>query len=178
MPSAGDRARRGPSGEPLFFGMPIELRELHGPAIERVIPLLALAEPQEEALRWGLAHLSDTVYAVEDDGVLVGAVSMRWRGEPAEIEELAVAETRQGRGYGRAIVEAIMAEARRRGKRAVDVGTPNASIGNIAFYQKCGFRMERIRRDYFAYYEHYYGGARVENGIEVRDLVMFRRAVE
>ena len=157
--------------------MPITLRELRGPEIETVIPLLVLAEPQEEALRWGLAHLSDTVYAVEDAGVLVGAVSMRWRSDPAEIEELAVAEAQQGRGYGRAIVEALVAEARRRGKRALDVGTPNASIDNIAFYQKCGFRMERIRRDYFAYYEHYYGGPRFENGIEVRDLVMFRREV-
>jgi hypothetical protein len=46
------------------------------------------------------------------------------------------------------------------------VGTSNASIGNIAFYQKCGFRMERVRKDYFWYDR----SGRVENWIGVRDF--------
>jgi RimJ/RimL family protein N-acetyltransferase len=62
----------------------------------------------------------------------------------------------------------------RRGKRAVEVGTANASIGNLAFYQKCGFRFDHVRRDYFSYYRE----PRVEHGIEVRDLVVFRYEID
>jgi predicted N-acetyltransferase YhbS len=56
--------------------------------------------------------------------------------------ELAVAPKRHGQGIGRAIVAWLIEEARRRGKTAVLVGTANSSIGNIAFYQKVGFRMD------------------------------------
>lgn len=155
--------------------MPLTIAELHGQEIEAVIPLLTLAEPEEDALRWGLAHLSDAVYAGYDAaGALVAAVSVRWRGDPVSIEELAVDPARHGEGIGRAVVGRVFDEARRRGKRAVVVGTTNAAIGNIAFYQKCGFRLHAVKRDYFAYYETYYGGVRVENGIPVRDMLVLR----
>jgi hypothetical protein len=41
---------------------------------------------------------------------------------------------------------------------------------NIAFYQKIGFRMDHVRKDYFRYYRepHY------ENGIQIRDMLVFR----
>jgi ribosomal protein S18 acetylase RimI-like enzyme len=158
--------------------MALTFTELASDAHDVIVPLLRLAEPEEGALRWGLAHLSDAAYRVDDDtGALVGAVSVRWRGADAEIEELAVEPTRQCEGIGRAIVEWVIDEARRRGKRAVVVGTANSSIGNIAFYQKCRFRMDRVRKDYFAYYEDYYGSVREEDGIVVRDMLVFRRPV-
>ncbi len=147
---------------------------------EALVPLLLLAEPSERALRWSLAHLSDAVYRLDapgapaggaGDGAPAGAVTMRWEGDPCEIVELAVAEGRQGQGLGRHFLDWIAGEARRRGKRAVEVGTANASLGNIAFYQRCGFRMHHVRRDYFTYYRT----PRVEHGIEVRDLLVFRR---
>lgn len=155
--------------------MPLTIVELSGGEVEAVVPLLVLAEPEEDALRWGLAHLSDAVHAAYDDaGALVAAVSVRWGGEPVSIEELAVDPARQGEGIGRAVVAWVLDEAGRRGKRAVTVGTTNAAIGNIAFYQKCGFRLHAVKRDYFSYYERYYGGVRVENGIPVRDMVVLR----
>ena len=62
-------------------------------------------------------------------------------------------------------------EASRRGKRAIEVGTANASIGKLAFYQRCGFRFDHVRRDPFRYHRT----PLYENGIEIRDLVVFRR---
>jgi GNAT superfamily N-acetyltransferase len=150
--------------------MNITVREATQPEIEQVIPLLLLAEPWEPALRWGLEHLSDAVYRMDEDGQMVGAVSVQWRGDPCEIEELGVDPARQGQGLGRQLVEWVIEEARRRSKSAVLVGTPNASIGNIAFYQRLGFRMDHIRKDYFRYYR----SPRYENGIQVRDLLVFR----
>jgi ribosomal protein S18 acetylase RimI-like enzyme len=138
--------------------------------IRALTPLLLLAEPSASALRWSLENLSDTVYRMDLRDALAGAATVRWEDEPSEIVELAVAAGVQGRGLGRRLVRWLLDEAVRRGRRVVEVGTSNASIGNIAFYQKCGFRMERVRKDYFWYDRT----GRVENGIEVRDLLVFR----
>ena len=146
------------------------IRQALPPEIERLIPLLLQAEESESALRWGLKNLVDAVYYAEQDGALVGAATMQWRNDPCEIMELAVAPDRQGQGIGRQIVAWLIDEAKKRGKSAVQVGTANASIGNIAFYQKLGFRMDHVRKDYFWYYRepHY------ENGIRIRDMLVFR----
>ena len=148
----------------------MEIRALAHDEIESVIPLLLLAEPSAGALRWSLEHLSDSVYGMESNGNWVGAATVRWKSEPSEILELAIAPERQGQGLGRQFIDWLIAEARRKGKKTVVVGTSNASIGNILFYQKCGFRMDHVRADYFWYYRT----PRYENGIQVRDLLVFR----
>ena len=139
-----------------------------------VVPLLLLAEPSASALEWSLDHLSDTAYRFDLGSTLVGAATMRWRDDPSELVELAVSAAHQGSGVGRGIIEWLVAEARRRGRRAIEVGTSSTSLGNVAFYQKCGFRPSAVRRDYFWYYR----GQRFENGIPVRDMFVFRYDVE
>ena len=148
--------------------MPI--RALQPNEVESVVPLLLLAEPSLGALRWSLKNLSEVVYGMEVDGEWVGAATMRWQSEPCEILELAIAEDRQGQGLGKQLVAWLVDEAKRRGKPELIVGTSNASVGNFLFYQKCGFRMDHVRRDYF-WYER---TPRYENGIQVRDLLVFR----
>jgi GNAT superfamily N-acetyltransferase len=150
--------------------MQLTIREAEPDEIEALIPILLQAEGSEGALRWSLAKLSDVVYRAELGGQLVGAATMQWRDDPCELIELAIAPDRHGQGLGRQLVAWLLEEARRRGKRQLLVGTANASIGNIAFYQKCGFRMDHIRKDYFWYYRepHY------ENGIQIRDMLVFQ----
>ena len=148
----------------------ITIREAHDDEIDQLIPLLLLAEPSERALRWGLSHLSDAVYRMDEDDQLVGAASIQWREDPCEIEELAIVPERQGQGLGRQFVTWIIAEARQRGKCRLFVGTPNSNITAIIFYQKCGMRMDHIRQDYFWYYrEPVY-----ENDIQAQDMLVFR----
>jgi GNAT superfamily N-acetyltransferase len=150
--------------------MTISIKEVDPEQYEAAYPLLLLAEPSESALRWSLANLSDTVYEVRADGEVIGAATMRWKADPPEIVELAVAADRQGKGFGKQIVKWLVGEARLRAKRQVIVGTANSSIGNIIFYQKCGFRMDHVRKDYFWYYRE----PILENGIRVRDMLVFR----
>jgi GNAT superfamily N-acetyltransferase len=150
--------------------MPIAIREVPKHERESVFPLLLLAEPSPGALRWSLGHLSDTVYRMDEDERLVGAATLRWRSDPCEIVELAIAPERQGQGLGRQFVMWLIGEAHRRGCAQLTVGTANASIGNILFYQKCGFRMDHVRPDYFWYYDE----PRYEHGIRARDLLVFR----
>jgi N-acetylglutamate synthase-like GNAT family acetyltransferase len=150
--------------------MTITIREAAGDEIDLLIPLLVQAEPSEGALRWSLAHLSDTAYRMDDEGQVIGAATMRWRSEPCEIVELAIALDRHGQGLGKQFVAWLVAEARGRGKREVLVGTGSASAGNIIFYQKCGFRMDHVRKDYFWYYDE----PIYEHGIRVLDMLVFR----
>ena len=48
------------------------------------------------------------------------------------------------------------------------VSTGDSSIGQLALYQKCGFRIESIERDYFI---RHYPEVIIENGIQCRDRI-------
>lgn len=145
------------------------IRETTKSDLDELMPLLLLAESSPRGLRWSLANLSDAIYRMDDDGALIGVATMSWD-DDAEIVELAIAPERQGRGLGKQLVAWLVDEARRRGKHGVIVGTSNASLDNIAFYQKCGFRMHAVRPDYFWYHDP----PEVEFGIAVRDMIVFR----
>jgi N-acetylglutamate synthase-like GNAT family acetyltransferase len=150
--------------------MPPDIREAREDELETLFPLLLLAEPSAGALRWGLENLSDTVYCMDAGGELVGAATMRWRRDPCEMLELAIRAERQGAGLGQQFVAWLVSEARRRGKPKIIVGTSTTSAANIIFYQKCGFRADCVRRDYFWYYDE----PVYENGLAVRDMLVFR----
>lgn len=150
--------------------MPITIREAQDDEIEALIPLLLEAEPLERALRWSLANLVDVIYRIDDAQKLIGVVTLQWRDEPAEIIDLAVHADRRGQGIGKKIIAWLLNEGRRRRRSEILVGTANSSIDNIAFYQKCGFRIDHVRKDYFWYYED----PLFEHGIRVRDMLVFR----
>jgi N-acetylglutamate synthase-like GNAT family acetyltransferase len=150
--------------------MNITIREARDDEIQELIPILRQAEESERALRWSLANLSDKVYRMDEDGQLIGAATMQWRSDPCEIMELAIAPEHHGQGFGRRFITWLIDEGQRRGKQRLLVGTANSSISNIAFYQKCGLRMDHIRHDYFWYYRE----PRYENGIQIRDMLVFR----
>ena len=150
--------------------MDIRIREAQASEIEALFPLLLLAEASESALHWSLDHLSDTVYVMHQANKSVGAATMRWDTEPCEIVELAIAPEHHGRGLGRQFLEWLIGEGRRRGRKEMLVGTANSSIGNISFYQKCGFRMDHVRKDYFWYHRE----QGYENGLPIRDMLVFR----
>lgn len=146
-----------------------------------LLPLLFLADSAEDHVR---AHLSDgTVYALRDDGgPVIGAVQCVERPDDpvapgtVELTLVAVAEEHQAKGVGRRMLALVLDELRVAGFRRVIVGTSNAGIGEIAYYQKCGFRLLAIERDYFDEARGY-DGTETENGIVHRDLVWFDQSL-
>ena len=135
---------------------------------ETLILLLEDALSSEPQRREMLADVSLTAYTASQNAEIVGAAVMRW-GDECEIELLAVAKSWRGQGIGRAVVAEIIEEARRRLVKRLRVGTGNFSLDNIAFYQKCGFRMSHIRRGYFDAVEP----PEFWQGIRLRDMLMF-----
>ncbi|MDQ2717395.1 MAG: GNAT family N-acetyltransferase [Chloroflexota bacterium] len=153
--------------------MPVTLHVAHANEIEALVPLLLAADEDEARIRATLADKMHTTYAARDGAQLIGAATMLWREDESEIVYIAVAATARTRGYGKAIIAALLDEARQRAARSVLVGTANSSLDTIAFYQKCGFRMDHVRRDYFDYIQP----AISERGILMRDMLVLRYAL-
>jgi ribosomal protein S18 acetylase RimI-like enzyme len=140
-----------------------------------LLPVLLDADEGEERIRAVLLDPACTAYAAWLDGQLAGAAVVRWEeDDSSEIVYIAVAAALRGHGYGKQIIQALQKELRQRGGRSLLVGTANSSLENIAFYQKCGFRMFEIRRNYFAYIQP----PLVEHGILLRDMLVLRYDVE
>ena len=121
-----------------------------------------------------------------DDGTLYGVVdgvSGRPRAavlaidrsdDTTELRAVAVAESEQGTGLGSWLVSEVCDRLRAGGTRRVVVGTATSGVRQLAFYQRLGFRLERIERDFFTA-EKGYPADLSENGIATRDMAWMDR---
>ncbi len=145
------------------------------PAREAWVPLLELAD-EPAPLR---AYLDDgELYgAVADDGSPRAAVLVIDEGPGlAELRAVAVAGAEQGKGVGTALVAAVIDVLAARGVTRVTVGTASSGTRQLAFYQRCGFRLSHVERDYFTADRGYPPGL-TEHGLPVRDMVWMDRAL-
>jgi ribosomal protein S18 acetylase RimI-like enzyme len=85
-----------------------------------------------------------------------------------ELMNIAVDEKFQGRGLGKRLVHRAKLEVRQRGASVLNVGTGNSSLSQLAFYQKCGFRIVGIENDFFT---RNYEEEIIENGIRCIDMI-------
>jgi [ribosomal protein S18]-alanine N-acetyltransferase len=85
----------------------------------------------------------------EDDGVTAGYAGLLVSGHQADVLTLAVAAGRWGRGIGSGLLEALLAEAARRGATSVflEVRVDNARAQNL--YSRYGFKEIGIRKGYY-----------------------------
>jgi ribosomal protein S18 acetylase RimI-like enzyme len=147
-----------------------ELHELRaGPDRVRWVPLLELAD-EPEPLR---AYLDDgDLYGlVGEDGTPRAAILVI-EDAPGVVELRAVAvdESVQGQGIGSLLVRTVLFVLAQRGARTAVVGTASSGVRQLAFYQRLGFRLTRVERDYFSA-EKGYPDDLAEQGIPVRDMV-------
>ncbi|MDR4937043.1 GNAT family N-acetyltransferase [Rossellomorea marisflavi] len=148
----------------------MEIKCEHKKERSAFIPLLMLADESEAAVR---SYLEDgEVYTFSYDGEIVGIMLIvEVDSTIIEIKNMAVVASFRGQGIGRQMTESIEKKVRNSGYRTILVGTSNSSIGNLMFYQKCGFRFEAIKKDFFLDYpEPFY-----ENGIRGLDMVMLKK---
>lgn len=143
----------------------IESRDL-----TRLVPLLRDAEEGDARITQAIEDPSAISYIVQDGDKTIGAVVMHWAPDESEILYIQTDASLRGQGYGKATMQAIIAEAQQRRVKAVCVGTANSSWTNIAFYQKCGFRMDSVRKNFFDYIPT----PLYEDGIKMQDMLMLR----
>lgn len=141
-----------------------------GAGREQFLPLLLLADESQEQVR-SYMHRGDLFAFVQPDGKAVGIVlTIPDEEGSVELKSVAVDTARQNLGIGRRMLAAVLDELRRRGVRRATVGTANAGIGQLAYYQKAGFRLLRIERDFFSPARGY-PAVMEDNGIRLRDMV-------
>jgi amino-acid N-acetyltransferase len=105
------------------------------PAIQKLVNHFA---GERQMLSRSLSEIYENIrdyFVVEDAGAVVGSAALHifW-GDLAEVRALAVAESHQGKGLGKRLVDACRSEARRMGVRRIF-----ALTFQPGFFRKAGF---------------------------------------
>jgi GNAT superfamily N-acetyltransferase len=137
--------------------------------------LFELAEDSEAQLAQYFER--GRVLAARSDATVVGHLQLVETDQPGslELKSLAVRPEYQRRGVGRALVEAAV-QLCRTGSAVLLVSTAAASVGNLRFYQRCGFRFLSVDRDAFTP-ESGYPETSWSEGIALRDRVWLSRDI-
>ncbi len=135
---------------------------------DELMALLLLADPDEKQVS---TYLQDAeIFVVYLKSEKVGLVVLSNQNDEFEIKNIAVKPEFQGKGIGRSLIEKIKTRVKELGAQAFTVGTGNSSLGQLEFYQRCGFRIISVSPNYFlSYHPPIY-----ENGIRCIDMIVLR----
>ena len=130
------------------------------------IDLLLEADPSESKIR---AYLPDShCFLAEESGTTVGVyVLYPLNHDNYELMSIAVTPEYQNKGIGKELLNHAISSAKALGAKQLEVGT--GSFGyQLAFYQKAGFRVNSIKKDFFIlnYHEPIF-----ESGIQLMDMI-------
>jgi ribosomal protein S18 acetylase RimI-like enzyme len=129
--------------------------------------LLLLADPSKVIVEKYINR--GECFVAENQQQIIGVyVLLPTRPETVELVNIAVADNEQGKGIGKQLVKDAIHKAKSRGYKTIEIGTGNSSIGQLALYQKCGFRIIGVDINYFI---KYYPEEIFENGILCRDMI-------
>lgn len=111
------------------------------------VELLLIADPSEpkvlDSLRRGKC------FVCEENGEIVGACVIEPGSEDTfELMSIAVWEGKQKQGIGSALLKFVICNLRQAGVAKLEVGTGTFGY-QLAFYQRQGFRVTSIEKDFF-----------------------------
>ncbi len=134
---------------------------------ETPFDLLLLADPSKEIVKEYLGR-GQCLVALINEEIIGVMVLIRTRPETIEIVNIAVQEDYQGMGIGKQLIGYSIVKAREEKVKTIEIGTGNSSVNQLMLYQRCGFRITGVDRDFFVrhYEEEIY-----ENGIQCRDMI-------
>ena len=114
---------------------------------ELPMDLLLEADPSEKNIK---EHLDNSLcyLAKESDEPLGACVLNQIDASALELYGIAVWPSRQRQGIGTALLRHVIGEARRKGYERIELGTGTFGY-QLAFYQRAGFRVTGIIRDFF-----------------------------
>jgi len=88
-------------------------------------------------------------YILEDDDEIVGYVGVWMMYEQAQITTIGVDPRFQRRGYGRYMMEAMLANARAHGCETMSLEVRVSNNKAIALYESLNFQRKAIRKNYY-----------------------------
>ncbi|MBV8256110.1 MAG: GNAT family N-acetyltransferase [Chitinophaga sp.] len=143
----------------------IETLDTSGPL---PMALLLLADPSEKMIQ-SYIYRSRIYVAVKAEQTIGICVVSTDDADHWEIRNLAVEEAFQGQGLGQLLLQHVIIEASKHQVPHLLIGTANSSVGQLYLYQKMGFDISSIRKNFFL--EHY-DTPLVENGIPCKHMIM------
>lgn len=106
--------------------------------------------PWSEATFRGLLRRRSAALMVgEEAGEVVGYTVLWFAADEAELGDIAVLPESRGRGLGRWLLEAALAEAARRGARTVYLEVRESNTAARRLYERAGFDTAGVRPDYY-----------------------------
>lgn len=134
--------------------------------------LLLLADPSKKIIE---KYIYDSdVYVSSINKEVVGVyVLINLSPNTVELKNIAVDKKYQGKRIGKQLVLDAINKAKNKGAKRIEVGTGNSSFSQLALYQKCGFRIIGVEKNFFT---KYYKEEIIENGIKCIDMI--RLAIE
>jgi len=136
-----------------------------------LMALLLMADPNKHAISAYLPNAA--ILVAKNQTTLAGVAVLTHEHSTFELKNIAVKETHQGKGIAKTLISHTKHLAKQMGATLIEVGTGNSSLDQLALYQKCGFRLHRIKPDYFSSYPT----PIYEKGIRCRDLVILRASL-
>ncbi|NSL87597.1 GNAT family N-acetyltransferase [Chitinophaga sp. Mgbs1] len=140
------------------------------PEEEPPLALLLLADPSEAAISKYLPAAA--VFVARHQGETIGVYVLSLEHGVAEILNIAVKETCQGKGIGRRLLEDATVKAKELHAEKLLIGTGNSSLGQLHLYQKSGFEITAIRKNFFL---DHYPAPIFENGIQCKHMIMLEK---
>lgn len=136
--------------------------------------LLLLADPSIDLVNEYLK--SSQVFTVRHNDEIIGVgVLFPLTPEKVEIKNIAIKPEFQGQGIGSYLIENIVQFAMLNGQKIICIGTANSSIGQLYLYQKLGFEISDIKRNYFT--DNYIDPI-FENGIQAKHMLVLTRQLK
>lgn len=153
----------------------MNLNNIHIRPIEKTeaIPyeLLLLADPSKKLID---EYINDSLlYLAVYEKAIIGVYALfPLDNGVAEIKNIAVHDNSQGKGIGTLLLNSAIKISEEKGYKQLLIGTANSSVGQLYFYQKCGFEITSIRKNFFL--ENYQEPI-FENGIQCKHMIILTK---
>ncbi len=127
------------------------VREMMQTDLDTVVAI----EQQVHSHPWTHGNFADALQAgylcrvLESDGVLIGYAVLMSGVDDAELLDIGISTAQQRRGFGRMLLEHMLAWARTQAKQRVVLEVRASNLSAIALYQHAGFQQICLRRAYY-----------------------------
>jgi aminoglycoside 6'-N-acetyltransferase I len=133
--------------------------------------LLLLADETKELI--DTYALEGEIYVLEENNQIIAVYVLQvLDAKRVEIKNIAVRQNYQGQGIGKCLLKDATRRAKDRGFETLLIGTANGAIKQLYLYQKEGFEITSIKKNFFI---DHYPEVIFENGIQCKHMIMLEK---
>lgn len=135
--------------------------------------LLLLADPSIEAIKQYLSQGECYIASIQQE-ILGVIILQKTKNFTFEIKNVSVSPKYQKKGIGSKLISYCILQAKAKHAKQIEIATGNSSIYQLALYQKLGFKIQSIQKNYFL---KYYPNPIFENRIQCTDKIILRYTI-